>query len=220
MRTFQASLDLTDDGDKVIFRQFGGGSSLRTLQSGHTVIRADQFDPGGWQFPVTTELCQDSDEGCVTNYMSVIAHVYQRPRCMDDDTPAEDHDPASTRRCRPRQKTTSNGDGSTRSHPTNSPTSLPWFKSGKQMHGAFQDLEWDVRTSSRLRPSTDCDPEGRQKCDVLQTMRDLWESVVVHSPDHGGTESRDEAEQSHSACVHTEATSRDQTPLFVHTDTP
>ena len=45
MRTLQASLDLNDDGDKVIFRQFGGESSLRTLQSGHTVIRADQFDP-------------------------------------------------------------------------------------------------------------------------------------------------------------------------------
>ena len=123
------SLDLTDDGGKMIFRQFGGESSLRTLQSGHTVIRADQFDPDGW-LPEITELCQDSDEGCATNYMSVIAHVYQRPRCMDDDTPAEDHDPASTRSCRPRQKTTSNGDGPTRSHPTNSPTSLPRFKSG------------------------------------------------------------------------------------------
>ena len=33
LRTLQASLDLTDDGDKVIFRQFGGESSLRTLQS-------------------------------------------------------------------------------------------------------------------------------------------------------------------------------------------
>ena len=111
MRTPQASLDLTDDGGKVIFRQFGGESSLRTLQSGHTVIRADQFDPDGWQPPEITELCQDNDEGCATNYMSVIAHVYQRPRCMDDDTPAGDHDPASTRSCRPRQKTTSNGNG-------------------------------------------------------------------------------------------------------------
>ena len=35
MRTLQASLDLNDDRDKVIFRQFGGESSLRTLQSGH-----------------------------------------------------------------------------------------------------------------------------------------------------------------------------------------
>ena len=50
-------LDLTDDGDKVNFRQFGGESSLRTLQSGHTVIRADQFDPDGWQLPEITELC-------------------------------------------------------------------------------------------------------------------------------------------------------------------
>ena len=49
MMTLQASLDLTDDGDKVIFRQYGGESSLRILQSGHSVIRVDQFDPGGWQ---------------------------------------------------------------------------------------------------------------------------------------------------------------------------
>ena len=137
MRTLQASLDLTDDGDKVIFRQFGGKSLFRTLQSGHTVIRADQFDPDGWQLPEVTELCQDIDEGRATNYMSVIAHVHQRPRCMDDGTPAGDHDPASTRSCRPRQKTTSNGDGPTRSQPTNSPTSLPRFKSGKQIHRVF-----------------------------------------------------------------------------------
>ena len=88
MRTFQASLDLTDDGDKVVFRQFGGESSMRTSQSGHTVIRADQFDPDGWQLPEITGLCRNNDEGCATNCMSVIAHVYQRPRCMDDDTPS------------------------------------------------------------------------------------------------------------------------------------
>ena len=34
-----------------------------------------------------------------------------------------------------------------------------------------------------------------------------------------GTEPRDEAEQSHSARVHREATGRDRTHLFVHTDT-
>ena len=33
-------------------------------------------------------------------------------------------------------------------------------------------------------------------------------------PDHGGTGSRDEAEQSHSACVHREATGRDRTLLL------
>ena len=216
LRTLQASLDLTDDGDKVIFRQFGGESSLRTLQSGHTVFRADQFDPDGWQLPEITELCQNNDEERATDYMLVIAHVYQIPRCMDSCIPAGDHDPASTRSCRPRQKTTSNGDGPTRSHPTNSHTSLPRFKSGKQMYGAFQNHERDVRTSSRLRPSTDSDPEGRQKCDVLRTMRNMWESVVAHSPDHGGTESRDEAEQSHSACVHREANGRDRTPSCPH----
>ena len=141
MRTLQASLDLTDDGYKVIFRQFGGESSLRTLQSGHTVIRADQFDPDGWQLPAITELCQNNDEGCTTHYMSVIDHVRQRPRCMDDDTSAGDHDPAPTRSCRPRQKTTSNGNGPARSHPTNLPTSSPRCKSGEHMYGAFQNHE-------------------------------------------------------------------------------
>ena len=67
--------------------------------------------------------------------------------------------------------------------------------------------------AERLRSSTDCDPEGRQRGDVLRTMRDVWESVAAHSPDHGGTGSRDDAEQSHSACVHREATGRDRTPL-------
>ena len=100
MRTLQASLDLTDDGDKVIFRQFGGESSLRILQSGHRVIRADQFDPGGWQLPEITELCQDNDEGRATNFMSAIAQVYQRPICKDNDVSAGDHDPANIERQR------------------------------------------------------------------------------------------------------------------------
>ena len=95
MRTLHSSLDLTDDGDKVIFRQFGGESSLRTLHSGHTVIRAHHFDPDGWQLPEITKLRQCNDEGCATNYMLFIAHAYQRPRGMDDDTTAEDYDPAS-----------------------------------------------------------------------------------------------------------------------------
>ena len=174
IRTLQASLDLTDDGDKVIFRQFGGDSSLRTLQSGDTVIRADQFDSDGWQLPEIKELCQNNDEGCATSYMSVIAHVYQRPRCLDDHRPAGDHDPASTRSCRPRQKTTSNGNGSARSHPTNLPTSSPRFKSGKQMHGAFQNHERDVWTSSRCDQSQG-DPTAWNTVDdqTVETPRTL-----------------------------------------------
>ena len=153
MRTLQASLDLTDDGDKVIFRQFGGESSLRISQSGHTVIRADQFDPDGWQLPEITELCQDNDEGCVTNYMEVIAHVYQKPICKDNDVSAGDHDPASTRSCRPRQKTTSDDNAPARSHPTTSPTTSLRFKSGKQTHSAFQNHERDIWTSSQCHQS-------------------------------------------------------------------
>ena len=72
MRTLQTCLDLDDNGDKVIFRQFGGESSLRTLTSGHTAMCADQFDSNGWQ---------NNDQGIVTKYMSAIAHLHQRPRC-------------------------------------------------------------------------------------------------------------------------------------------
>ena len=68
--------------------------------------------------------------------------------------------------------------------------------------------------ADKLRPSTECDPEGRQRCDVLRTMRDVRESVAVHFPDHGGTGPRDEAEQSRSACVHRDATGRYRTPLL------
>ena len=82
-----------------------------------------------------------------------IAHVYQRPRCMDNDTPAGDNDPASTRSCRPLQKTTFNDDGPTRSSPTNFSTSSPRFKSGKQMHGAFQNHERDIWTGSQCYQS-------------------------------------------------------------------
>ena len=68
--------------------------------------------------------------------------------------------------------------------------------------------------AERLRSSTDCDPERRQRCDVPRMMRDVWESVAAHSPDDGGTGSRDDAEQSHSAHVHREPTGRDRTPLL------
>ena len=73
--------------------------------------------------------------------------------------------------------------------------------------------------AERLRPSTECCSERRQRCDVLRTMRDVRESVAALSPDHGSTGSRDEAEQSHSAHVHRDATGRDRTTPFVHTDT-
>ena len=148
IRTLRASLDLIDGRDKVIFRQFGEESSLRTVQSGHTTIRADLFDPDGWQLPETTELCPDNDEGFTTNYMSVIAHVHQTTRGMDDDTPAGIHTPASTHGCRPQQKTTPSVDGPTRFQTTNQPMTSLLSKSGEPMHGVFQNHERDIWTSS------------------------------------------------------------------------
>ena len=71
--------------------------------------------------------------------------------------------------------------------------------------------------TERLRSSTECYSERRQRCDVVRTMRDVRESVAAHSPDHGSTGSRDEAEQSHSAGVHREATgSRSNAPFCPH----
>ena len=139
---------------------------MRTLPSGHTVIRADQFDPDCWQLPELTELCQNNDEGRATNYMSVIARVRQRPSCTNDNTPAGDNDAAFTRSRRPRQQTTSNGDGLTSSHSTNPPTSPPRLKSGNQTHGAFQHHERDIWTSSR--------------CDLSRRGSTVWNTVDAH----------------------------------------
>ena len=75
------------------------------------------------------------------------------PICEDNYTSAGDHEPASARSCRPRQKTTSYDNGHARSHPTISPTSSPRFNSGKQMHGAFQNHERDIWTSSQCHQS-------------------------------------------------------------------
>ena len=222
--------------------------------------------------------------------MSVIVHVYQRPRCVDDDTSAGDHDPASTQ-----LQTTAE----------HNIERQPRFKSGKQTHGASQWTSsrgdqylgdqrhgtlWTIKQwkrlahhmlyvrcaaffdtlssgisdvdpdgtirghlaciattgalkdeeqeeqccessggsvnarqspterqpvnpveegAERLRSSTDCDPEGRQRCDVPRT--EMCGNLAAHSADHGGTGSRDEAEQSHSALVDRETTSRDRT---------
>ena len=42
MRTLQERLELEDDRDTVLFRRSGGEADLRTLESGHTVTRADR----------------------------------------------------------------------------------------------------------------------------------------------------------------------------------
>ena len=104
---------------------------MRTVQSGHTVICADQFDSDGWQLSETTESCQDNDEGFVTNYMSAISQMHQRTRCMDNDTQAGDYDSTSTLSCRPRPKTTLDVHGFTIFFHYNLCTSSFRFKSGK-----------------------------------------------------------------------------------------
>ena len=51
MRTLCGRLDLDTDGDQVVFRRFGRESDIRTLESGHTLIRDDQLATGGWHPP-------------------------------------------------------------------------------------------------------------------------------------------------------------------------
>ena len=72
------------------------------------------------------------------------------PDAWTDDTQAGDHDPTSTRSRRPRQGTTPNGDGRTRSHPTNPPTTSPRFKSGKPSHSACVHREATGRDRTLL----------------------------------------------------------------------
>ena len=248
--------------------------------------------------------------------MSAITHLHQRPRCTNDNTPAGDNDAASTRIRRSLQKSSTDGNGNARPHPTNISRSSSRFKRGKQMNGIFQNHERDLWTShqgdqprrdsatwnvvddqtvatsrtlhavratcgiirrtgsgisdidrngtigghpaciatkgatrdeeqeeqrseppggpvgawqslterqpgnsveegpERLRPSTECDPEGRQRGDLQRTMRALRESVAAHSSDHGGAGFEDDAKQSHSALVNRETACRDRTSLL------
>ena len=45
-----------------------------------------------WQLPEIEELCLNSDQGFVTNYMSAITHLHQIPRYTNDTTPVGDID--------------------------------------------------------------------------------------------------------------------------------
>ena len=104
-------------------------------------------------------------------------HVSHRTRVsethMQGDLSAGDHDPASTRSCRPREKTTSNDNGPARSHPTIFPTSSPRFKSGKQMHGAFHIHERDLWTSSQRYQS-------RRDSTAWNTLDDQTVETLAH----------------------------------------
>ena len=89
MRTLRASLDLTEGGDKVIFRQFGRESSLRTLQSGHTAIRADQIDPDGWQIPETTGVqttMKDSQQSTCQSSLTYTRKLLARTTIHQQET--------------------------------------------------------------------------------------------------------------------------------------
>ena len=143
MRTLPAGLDLDDNGDKVIFRQVGGKSSLRTLKSGHTAIRADQFDPDSYR---------SYDQGVESNYMSAIDHSHQRPRCTSDiksttTTQAVDNDATVTRRRNPPQRTSTDGNGTLDPHTTTDPPSSYLSKDEQRMNRLLLTDKWDLLAS-------------------------------------------------------------------------
>ena len=120
------------------------------MRSGHTAIRADHFDPNGWQLPEIDDLRQNDDQGFATNCLSAIAHLHQRPRCTKKTTHQQgtmtQHPHAVVG---PRPKTSSDSEGNATFHPTNFPTSSFWFKSDTQMNGNFQNHERDLWTNHR-----------------------------------------------------------------------
>ena len=67
--------------------------------------------------------------------------------------------------------------------------------------------------TERLRSPTECDPEGRQRGDVLRAMQ-AREPVAAHSSDHGDVGFGDHVKQPHSALVNMETTSRDRTTFL------
>ena len=140
---------------------------------------------------------------------------------MDDDTPVSGdfvmlHPHGSSRRTS-RLKTTSNDDGSNERRRTRRAMLRTFWRLSGCAAKPYREANWG--TPWKKAPN-DCDhpptaiQKGGNAAMYLRTMRDVWESVAAHSPDHGGTGSRDEAEQSHSACVHRAATGRDLTPLL------
>ena len=68
--------------------------------------------------------------------------------------------------------------------------------------------------AERLRSYPERDPEGRQRCNVPRTTRNVREPVAADPPGYCGTRSRGDSEQSHRACVCRETTCRDRTPLL------
>ena len=139
VRTLQAGLDLDDNGDKVLFRQVGGKSSLRTLKSGHTANRPDQLHPEGWRHPEEADSYWSYDQGIESNYMSAIDHPHQRPRCTSDTkstttTQAVDNDATVTRRRKPPQRTSTDGNGTLDPHTTTDPPSSSLSKDEQRMN--------------------------------------------------------------------------------------
>ena len=206
----------------MVFRQLRGESPE------HTAIRADHFDPGGWQFPEIAELCQNNDQGVPTIYVSAIAHMHQRRRCTNDNTPAGDNDAASTH-CRLRKATELQdlirqtflrhrlgvrvgnnflyiSESSAGSMDKRSRRPAPRRLTGS---AASRDEELEEQSSEpsggpvgAWQSFTERQPVNsvEEGAERLRSsMRALREPGAAHSCDHGGAGFEDNAEQSHSA---------------------
>ena len=78
-----------------------GRPSPRTLKSGHTAIRADQFDPEGWRLPEEADSHQSNDQRIESMSLSANDHCQNRSRCTSDNDA-----PVTRRRKSPPQTST------------------------------------------------------------------------------------------------------------------
>ena len=90
MRTLRARLDLDNDGDKVVFRRLCGESDLRTLDVGHTVIRADPFATGGWRPPPDIIIRHEKVDGSNCAFQNSYHHQSRTIQNRVQDQPTHD----------------------------------------------------------------------------------------------------------------------------------
>ena len=140
--------------------------------------------------------------------MSAIAHLHQRPRCTNDNTPAGYSDAVSTCSCRPRQKTSTDGNGIVKSHPTHHPTSSSRLKSGQQMNGVFRNHERDPMDEPSKQP-----PRGWNTVDdqTLETSRTRAMRGILRHPISGISDVDPHGTiGGHPACIATTGATRDE----------
>ena len=100
-RKTQETMDIVC-GDGARRTSLGRGRKMAKIQHG---VKPDIFE---------CALRVVGAGGVATNHMSAVAHLHQKPRCTNDNTPARDNDAASTHSRRPRQNTSTDDKGTAR----------------------------------------------------------------------------------------------------------